>query len=103
MQNRRYIASGTIISLTTLFVVPKEDSDIRLVYDLTVFGLNEALWDSKFLMPSIDYFLDTATHSSWCDDVDAAKMFHNYKRSDKAQPYAGVDNYWTKKEKAMRW
>ena len=34
VQNRRYIASGTVLSLTNFFHVPKGGSDIRLVYDL---------------------------------------------------------------------
>ena len=30
-------------------------------------------------------------------------MLHNYKLSEKAQPYAGVDVSWDKKGKALRW
>ena len=39
----RYITSGIVLILTTLFHMPKGDSDINLVYDLTACGLNEAL------------------------------------------------------------
>ena len=66
VQNRRYIASGTVLRLTTFFQVPKRNSDTRLVYDLTACGLNEALWDPKFCMPSVENFLGKATHSSCC-------------------------------------
>ena len=52
-QNRWYITSGIFISLTTFFHVPKGDIEIRLVYDLTDYGLNEALWDTKLWMPSV--------------------------------------------------
>ena len=47
VQNRRYITSGTVFSLTTFLYMPKGDSGIRLVYDLTICGLNEVLWDPK--------------------------------------------------------
>ena len=94
MQNRRYITSGTVLSLTTFFHVPNGDSGIHLVYDLTACGLNEVLWDPKFCIPSVDNVLDTANHSSWFGDVDSAEMFHNYKVSEKAQPYAGEDISW---------
>ena len=94
MQNRQYITSGTFLSLTTFFCVPKGDGDIQLVYDLTYCGLNEAPWAPKFWMLSVENVLDTATHSSWFGDVDSAEMFHNYKLSGKAQPYMGVDVSW---------
>ena len=74
-----------------------------MVYDLTACGMNEALWDPKFWMTSVENILDTATHSSWFGDVDTAEMFHSYKLSDKAQPYAGVDVSWEEKGEALRW
>ena len=53
LQNRWYITSGIFISLTNFFHVPKGDIEIRLVYDLTDYGLNEALWDTKLWLPSV--------------------------------------------------
>ena len=103
VQNRRYITSGTVLSLTILFHVPKGDSDILLVYDITACGTNEALWYPKLWMPSVENVLDTTTHSSWFGDVEFSEMFHNYKLSEKAHPYAGVDFSWAKKGKALRW
>ena len=103
LRNRRYITSGTVLSLTKFFHVPKEDSYTRLVYYLTDCGLNEALWALKFFMTSIYYCLDKSTHYSWFGDVNYALMFHNYKLSEKSQPYAGVDVSWAKKGKVPRW
>ena len=80
-RHRRYITSGTVLSLTSFFCVPNRDSDIRLVYDLISCGLNEALWAPKFWIPSMENILDTATHSSWFGDVESSEMFHNYKLS----------------------
>ena len=64
--------------------------------------MNEALWSTKLWMPSVENVLDTAIHSSWFGYVDSTEMFHNYKLSEKAQPYAGVDVSWAKKLKALK-
>ena len=69
--------------------MPKGDSYICLVYDLTDSGQNEALWDTKLWMPSVENVLYPATHSPWFDNVETFEMFHNYKLSEKSQPYAG--------------
>jgi len=39
-----YLAPWEIKSLTSFFAVPKGDSDIRMVYDGTKSGLNDAMW-----------------------------------------------------------
>ena len=101
VQNGQYIASGTILILTTLFHVPKGDRYIRLVYDLTSCGLNESMQYTKLCMPSVENVLDTSTHSCWFCDVYTAEMFHNYKLSEKNQTYAGVDDTWTEKGKVL--
>lgn len=45
---RRYIAKGLVRSLTRFFPVKKGDDDIRVVYDGTASGLNDALWAPSF-------------------------------------------------------
>ena len=62
VRSRRYISRDTVISLTYFFYVPKGENDIRLVYDLTASGLNDALWAPIFCMPSVDNVLTVATH-----------------------------------------
>ena len=94
VQHRRYITSGTVLILTSFFNVPKGYSDIHLLYHLPDCGLNEALCNPKFWMPSVENVLDTSTHSSWFGNVESSEMFHNYKLSEKAQTYAGVDVSW---------
>ena len=65
--------------------------------------MNESLWYPKLWMPYTENILDTATHSSWFDDVQSAEMFHHYKLSYKAQPYVGVYFSLAEKGKALRW
>jgi hypothetical protein len=91
---RGYIAAGLVLSLTGFFQVPKGEDDIRLVYDLTACGLNEALWAPNFWMPTIMNVLDCASSDSWFGDVDAGEMFLNYMLDLNIRPYAGVDISW---------
>ena len=42
MQSRGYINVGGVKSITGFFDVPKGDDDIRMVYNATKCGLNEA-------------------------------------------------------------
>ena len=44
VRDKRYIGEGSVKSLTSFFAVPKGESDIHIVYDLSACGLNEALW-----------------------------------------------------------
>ena len=48
VRDKQYIAEGLVKSLTSFFAVPKGDTDIRIVYDLSACGLNEALWAPSF-------------------------------------------------------
>ena len=62
--NRCYITNTTVLILISFFHVHEGDSDIRLVYDLIAFGLNEYVLDTKLCMTSAENVLDTSTHSS---------------------------------------
>ena len=44
VRDRGYVAEGPIDSLTSFFAVPKGTDDIRMVYDGTKSGLNDAIW-----------------------------------------------------------
>jgi hypothetical protein len=41
-------------SLMFMFDVPKGDNDVRMVYDGSKSGLNEALWAPWFALPTVD-------------------------------------------------
>jgi hypothetical protein len=55
---RRYMARVTtglkLKSLIKYFAVPKGIDDIRIVYDGTASGLNDAVWAPSFWLPTID-------------------------------------------------
>ena len=88
---RGYIKPGFVKSLTGFFAVPKAGTDIRIVYDATQCGLNEALWAPNFFLPTVDSILRNATYSTWFGDIDLGEMFLNYNLDLKLRAYAGVD------------
>ena len=91
VRSRRYISPGEVNSLTGYFAVPKGEDDIRIVYDATACGLNEALWAPSFFLPTIDSVLRNANKDSWYGDIDLGEMFLNYFLDEEVRRYAGVD------------
>jgi len=77
--------------LTSFFAVPKAGTDIRVVYDATQYGLNDALWAPNFFLPTVDSILRNACGSTWFEDIDLGKMFLNYALDFDIRQYAGVD------------
>ena len=104
VQRRNYIGKwGSIVNLSHYFPVPKGDSDIRMVYDLTASGLNAALWAPKFWMPTMTNVIDCAIHTSWFGDVDAGEMFLNFPLDLRMRKYCGVDISWMRKDGSQLW
>lgn len=86
-----YIQPGKVKSLTSYFSVPKGDIDIRMVYDGTKSGLNDAMWAPWFSLPTIEAHLRFVSHESFLGDIDVGDMFHNFMLSEEIQSYAGID------------
>jgi len=59
---RGYISQGSVTSLISYFSVPKEESDIRLVFDGTKSGLKSKLWAPSFCLPFIESLLPMLEH-----------------------------------------
>jgi hypothetical protein len=91
VRTKGYISPGPVISLTLYFAVPKEDSDIRIVYDGTKSGLNGSLWAPWFPLPTIETHLPTVDVGSYMGDIDIGEMFLNFMLHPRLRPYAGVD------------
>ena len=104
--SRGYISAllnGSIESLTHYFAVPKGDNDIRMVYDLTASGFNDALWAPRFWMPSILNVVDCATDASWYGDVDVGEMFLNFPLDINMRKFCGVDLSWMQEDGKTLW
>ena len=90
-RRRRYITRGYVKSLTGFFAVPKGENDIRIVYDASKCGLNDALWCPNFFLPTIDSVLRNASADTWFGDIDLGEMFLNFQLDEKILPWVGVD------------
>jgi hypothetical protein len=58
VRDKQYILPGTVANVTSYFAVPKEDADIRLVYDATKSGLNKCTWVPSFMLPPTEAMTD---------------------------------------------
>jgi hypothetical protein len=90
---RKYVlrTCRKIKSLIKYFAVPKGEDDIRMVYDATANGLNDAVWVPTFWMPTVWSLIRTLDTDSWMTDRDIADMFLNFQLHPTIIPYAGVD------------
>ncbi len=87
----RYIIPGTVKSLTSFFAVPKGESDIRMVYDGTKSGLNDAMWAPWFALPTVEALLRFVAPGTYMGDLDIGDMFHNFIMLMSLRMVAGVD------------
>jgi hypothetical protein len=75
---RGYIALGKVSSLTHYFYVPKGDTDIRMVYNGTSWGLNDCLFSPHFGLPTLRHTLRSLMPGYFQADMDIAEMFLNF-------------------------
>jgi hypothetical protein len=86
-----YIRSGTVHSLTRYFAVPKSTTDIRMVYDATVSGLNDCLWVPSFVLPDTNVLTNLMDCNSWMGDLDMGEQFLNFPMHPRLQICCGID------------
>ena len=73
------------------FAVAKGECDIRVVFDGTSCGLNEALWSPNFFLPTSRNASELLSFDTWMADVDFGEFFHNFFADDKIRKHAGVN------------
>jgi hypothetical protein len=86
----QYVVPGFIRHCLHYFAVPKGPDDIRMVYDGTKGGLNDALWAPSFYLPdttACTWFLD---YESWIFDLDFGECFLNFRQSPELLAYSGI-------------
>ena len=64
--------------------------DIRLVYNRTSCGLNEAVWAPNFWLPTADKAIRQLCFSYWSVDLDLGEMFLNFQLPKWIQKFLGV-------------
>jgi hypothetical protein len=90
-RERGYIAMGDVKSLIFFFDVPKGMDDIRMVYDGTKSGLNDALWAPWFPLPNVESLLRSVVPGTFMSDNDVGEMFLNFVLHSSIQERCGVD------------
>ena len=78
VRNLGYIRKGPVTSLTAFFAVPKGPTDIRMVYDASISGLNNSLWAPWFPLPTEASHLQAVDPRTFMGDVDAGDHFLNF-------------------------
>jgi hypothetical protein len=79
MLRKGYLSSGFVVNLLQYFAVPKGEAYIRVVFNCTSCGLNDALWSPNFYLPTAPRTVgNLLTLSNWMADVDFGDMFHNF-------------------------
>jgi hypothetical protein len=91
VRERRYIAPGYVVSLTSFFPVQKGENDIRMVYDGSVSGLNDAMWVPRFVLPTLNTHLRAVEEQTFMADVDVGEMFLNFVLHKDLRSVSGVD------------
>lgn len=91
VRRRGYMKPGQIASLMSFFSVPKGQDDIRVVYNGTSSGLNDACWVPRFVLPTIETHLRQTGPGSWMGDADIGEMFLNFPLHRLMQLLCGVD------------
>ena len=88
---RGYIKEGVILALTSFFSVPKRTYYNHMVFDATVSGRNDCLWDPNFMLTSMVGFLMMVVPEMHMFDRDVGGMFYNFRLSSVLAKFCGVD------------
>jgi hypothetical protein len=72
VRDRRYVTKGNVDSLISFFAVPKGTEDVRLVYDGTRSGLNDAIWVPRFPLPTVNTMLRAVNKNTFIDTILAS-------------------------------
>ena len=91
VRRKDYISKGETKSNTAFFDVPKGEDDIRMVYNATSSGLNDAVWAPWFALPTVESHLRAVDAGTYMGDCDLGEMFLNFMLDVNIVPYAGVD------------
>ena len=91
MVKKSYLEEGLVKTSLHYFAVPKGDNDIRVVFDGTSCGLNDALWSPNFFLPTSRNAGEMLLFDTWMADVDFGEFFHNFFADEKVRKHSGVD------------
>jgi len=86
-----YLEQGYVHWDIRFFGVAKGTEDIRLVYDGTSSGINQAVWAPSFFLPSSVSLSRILQVNTYQLDMDIGEMFLNFPLHQNIKPYCGVN------------
>jgi hypothetical protein len=81
---------GDVGQLIDMCDAPK-GLEINVVYNGTLSGLNAAIWDPSFFLPSGSVALRVMPFTTFMLDADIDEMLLNFPMHKSIRPYAGID------------
>jgi hypothetical protein len=87
---REYVRVGPVESTIDYFDVEK-GSDIRVVYNGTSCGLNDALFAPSFWLPTATTASRPLMYYTWMTDGDMGEMFLNFPMDKSIRSRSGID------------
>lgn len=91
MLSKSYLEVGFVRTSLHYFSVPKGEDDIRVVFDGTSCGLNEALWSPNFFLPTSRNASEMLSFDTWMSDADFGEFFHNLFADERVRKHSGED------------
>ena len=88
---RGYITKGVIPVLISFFYVFKGKNYIRMVFHATVSGLNDSLWDTNFILPSMGSLLMMVVRKTHVVNLYVWEIFYNFRISSVLTNYFKVN------------
>ena len=89
--DKEYVKYANIHSLTDFFDVNKGFIDIRMVYNGTSCGLNDAIWVPSFWLPTPNTALRNIGPNNFSVDAEQGDMFLNFPLEYKLSIQSGID------------
>ena len=90
VRQRGYVRSGDVKILTHYFYINKGE-DIRMVYNGTSSGLNDALWETQFALPTVASMLISVEVGTYIAERYTGEMFLKSMLSEVVRHFCGVD------------
>ena len=88
---KHYLDPVKVLSLISFFRVDKGETDIRMVFNGTTSGINDATHAPWFPLPTIESHLRSVETGTWLVDEDLGEMFLNVLLDLRLRGYTGVD------------
>ena len=77
--------------MTHVFLVSKRDDDIRMFYNGTLSGINDALWDPHFASHTVSNTLRDIEEETFIADRNVGEMYLDLILGKELSMYCGVD------------